>query len=76
MTRFNLKLYLRKPVNGAVAQFSFEIRDFEIYGTNAWKVFMYLIIGFIYLAIGFLLYKHCTPRSQGLSGNNEYITVN
>jgi hypothetical protein len=71
-----MKVYFRKPGEGKEIQFSYQSEDYEVFGTESWKIIIYLIIAFVYLAIGFLLYKKCTSNSQTLQGDNDYISVN
>lgn len=70
-------MYVNKPSNRSAVQFSFKSDKYDIFGTNAWKVIIYLIIAFVYLGIGFLLYKKCSSDSGGLkTSNDEYLSVN
>jgi hypothetical protein len=72
-----MQVYLRKPSDGPVVQFSYENRDYEVFGSGSWKIIIYLIIIFVYLAIGFLLYRKCSSNSQNLQTiNGDYVSVN
>ena len=72
-----MKMYLRKPGDGKEVQFSMESKDYEVFGTESWKIILYLIMAFVYLGIGFLLYKKCSGNSQSLRNfDNEYMSVN
>jgi len=72
-----MKVYIRKPSDGPIIQFSFDTQGYEVFGTDAWKILVYAIIVFVYLAIGFLLYRKCSSNSQNLRTiNDDYISVN
>ena len=71
-----MKLYYNKAGEGSGVKFTIEPVDYEVFGSNNWKIVIYLVIAFVYLGIGFLLYRKCSGNAQSLRDNDGYISVN
>lgn len=75
--RNNLIIHYFEPGITLNPVFSFTEADYEVFGNNSWKVVIYIIIAFVYLGIGFLLYKKCSGNSRSLDENQDtYTSVN
>lgn len=75
--RFNMIIHYDKASMDLNPYFSFTESEYEVFGNNSWKVVIYIIIAFVYLGIGFLLYKKCSGNARSLDENEDtYTSVN